>query len=240
LCKIVYANYAFLQGKNGDVVLGDKNPNYLLVVNELLNLFPDSKFIHMVRDPRDNILSFQQVDFDVNGTSALAYRWKKCNEAVLRCSKEHPDQFLLLCYEDLMHDPTEHLNRICAFLEIDYDPGMLEFHKNQRFERLQKGEWHESLRKPLNTGRSYRWKKEMKKSEVLKADYVSGKIVGELGYETTSPGSSLMLFIMTFPGVVYGWLLTFLERFILILPFMKLRMSVINSYRSLTGIAKGE
>ena len=42
LCKIVYANYAFLQGKNGDVVLGDKNPNYLLVVNELLNLFPDS------------------------------------------------------------------------------------------------------------------------------------------------------------------------------------------------------
>jgi len=64
LCREVYSCYAVRKGKESFVVLGDKNPQYSLYVKQLIQVFPEAKFIHMIRDCRDNVLSFQKVDFD--------------------------------------------------------------------------------------------------------------------------------------------------------------------------------
>jgi hypothetical protein len=118
LCMTVYANYALVQGKEGVTILGDKNPIYARFLKELIGLFPESRFIHIVRDYRDNILSYQSVKFDVNSTSALAYRWKKYNEEVLKYSRIYPERFILVRHEDLLTDPTRHLRRVCSSINI--------------------------------------------------------------------------------------------------------------------------
>ena len=65
LCKTVYLNFAQQTGKENVKLLGDKNPTYTLFAKELLQIYPEAKFIHLVRDPRDNILSFKRVSFDL-------------------------------------------------------------------------------------------------------------------------------------------------------------------------------
>jgi len=230
LCKIVYANYASVQGKEDVVILGDKNPAFSLFLKELISLFPDSKFIHIVRDYRDNILSFQRVSFDVNGTSALAYRWKKYNEEILEYSEKYPDQFILLRYEDLLVEPEYYLKRICLFLGVDFVPGMLEFHRNAQ--NVPKPEWQKNISRPLDKNRLYLWKSEMKKSDILKSDYICRDISSSFGYEN-SQGSPI-LFFLTLPGVLLGWIITCLERLAFSLP-IKFGANIITFYRIITG-----
>ncbi len=233
LCKIVYANYATLQEKEDVSIFGDKNPHHCLFLKELISVFPDSKFIHFVRDYRDTILSYQKVKFDVHGTSALAYRWKKYNQEILKYSQRYPDQFILLRYEDLLAEPEHHLERICLFLGVDFTPGMLEFYRGVgNIDHL--GGWHKNISRPLDKSRAYLWKSKMKKTHILKADYVCRDIFSSFGYENSSKQRSVMLFLLTLPGVFLGWVVTCLERFVFALP-LRLRTKIIISYRSLTG-----
>ena len=235
LCMIVYANYALASGKEGVTILGDKNPIYSLFLKELIYLFPDSKFIHIVRDYRDNLLSYQRVKFDVNSTSALAYRWKKYNEEILKYSKQYPDRFTLVRHEDLLTDPTYHLVRICSFLGVDFDRGMLEFYK--RPTNAPKWEWHTNLAKPLDKNRVYLWKKTMTRSDVLKSDYICRNLASHFGYENASKQRSITLFFITLLGVLYGSIITYTEKFIFYLP-VKLTANIITIYRIITKSSK--
>lgn len=232
LCKMIYANYAAVRGKDDVVLLGDKNPHYCLFVKELIGLFPHSKFIHIVRDHRDNILSYQKVKFDVRGTTALAYRWKRFNQEILGYSRRHPDKFILLRYEDLLTNPEHQLDRICYFLGVDFDPVMLDFHKVQR--TVSSWEWHRNLTRPLDSSRTYLWKSEMRKIDVRKSDYVCGEVSSYFGYENSHPLRPVRLYILTRPGVLIGCLFTYLERLVFYLP-VRLGTYIINFYRMMTG-----
>jgi len=236
LCRIVYANYAAIQGKGDAVLLGDKNNHYALFVKELMALFPEAKFIHIVRDPRDTIVSYQSVRFDAGSTCALAYRWNRYNQEILKYSNEYPDRFILVRYEDLVMDPVHHLGRICSFLGVDYNPVMLEFYKYQS-KNILKWEWHQNLRKPLDRGLVYKWKGIMKDRDVLCSDYICGSLARRFGYESAYPEKSVSLLITTLPGVIYGMVLTYLERCIFFLP-LKLRSNIITCYRIVTGSLK--
>ena len=232
LCKVVYANFASRLGKDDVALLGDKNPIYCLLLPELISLFPDAKFIHTVRDYRDNILSYKEVKFDTNSTSALAYRWKKYNQEVLKASERHPQRFLLLRYEDLLTAPEYQLQRICRFLVVDFEPAMLDFYKAQPNALV--WEWHRNLRKPLEKTHIALWKSRMREIDVLKSDYICHEISSLFGYERSDKQGSAALCALTLPGVVLGWTLTSLERLVFFLPTRWLA-AAINSYRKLTG-----
>jgi len=236
LCMMVYAHYALSSGKEGVTILGDKNPIYARFINELIGLFPNSKFIHVTRDYRDNILSYQRAKFDANNTSSLAYRWKKYNEEILKYGERYPDKFILVRHEDLLTNPIHHLERICSFLGVDFDPLMLEFYKPPR-NAPKWWEWHTKFIRPLDKSRVYLWKKKMKRSDVLKADYICRNIANYLGYENTSKPRSIILFFVTLPGVLYGWIVSCLERFVFFLP-TKLGMNMVTFYRVITGTSR--
>ena len=57
LCKTVYENYISVNEKATPQLIIDKNPIYTLFTDELLNIYPDTKFILMIRDYRDVIFS---------------------------------------------------------------------------------------------------------------------------------------------------------------------------------------
>jgi len=232
LCKEVYANYAQVQGKFDVVALGDKNPHYCLFLPQLIDLFPDAKFIHVVRDFRDNILSYQNVSFDTSNTSALAYRWKRYNAEILKSSEKYFEQFILLRYEDLLTKPRISLERVCHFLGIGFHPGMLEYYRDQGDGLA--AEWHINLQKPLDEARVFAWKRRMQTQDVRKADFVCRDIAAFYGYENTSAQTSFSLFASTLPGILQGWLMTSLERLVILLP-TRLMAAIINSYRALTG-----
>lgn len=118
---------------------GDKNPHYVHPHNEgcletILELFPEAKFLHIVRDGRDVV------------TSGLRGVWTDF-ESVHRMWTTHLDigcgfgrtlpaeQYLEFRYEDLVADDLAMARRIFAFLGLDFHPAIERFCTNQRRER---------------------------------------------------------------------------------------------------------
>ena len=107
--------------QKGFTFWGDKTPNYLVDVEILYKLFPDSKYIHIVRDGRDVTLSLLEKDWGPNNVYYSASYWVALNQEYdcfenLRSS----NNLYQLKYEDLIDDVEKHIKDIYAFLNIDY------------------------------------------------------------------------------------------------------------------------
>jgi len=231
LCRAVYEAYAARRGKPRPRWVGDKNPHHALFVRELMESFPEARFVHIVRDYRDNILSYQGVRFDLKATGALAYRWRRYNEAVLEAAGAAPERFLRLRYEDLATEPKPSLERVCAFLGIAFDPTMLRFHEAHRDEARA---WHSGLAAPVDAARVARWRDAMPAGRVAVAERVCGALGERLGYPTSGPRGGSVGRIGAASGVVLGAAAVALERALFTFP-MGLRSRLIAYYRAATG-----
>ena len=229
LCRYIYFSLAKQRGKNNAVMVGDKNPHYALFLPELIQLFPDAKFIYLVRDYRDNIVSYKNMHFDMNSTAALAYRWLFFNKKVLEQIKKNTNKFYTIRYEDLIIDTTNKLKELCLFLDIDYDKKILDFYKHSPIENSLS--WHKNLNNPLNADNIHKWKKQMNPVDIQKADYICGELGKELRYIVENEKNNFLLFWSTRKGVIYAWFYTSIERFLFFLPF-KLRTCIVNLIRS--------
>ena len=131
VCKVVYYDYISLFPKEEIKWIGDKNPVYATYTPLMLRLFPDAKFIHLVRDPRDNIISLKNVDFEGPFTALLAYRWQHSARKLYYIKKKYPNQFYTIRYEDLVKAPEKYYHEMCDFLSLPYYGHVFEFYKKQ-------------------------------------------------------------------------------------------------------------
>lgn len=234
-CEAVYTSYAECTAGCSDVVcVGDKNPHYGLFADRLVRLFPGARFIHIVRDARDNVLSYKQVPFDLDDTAALAYRWARYNHELMEVAARHPASFLRIHYERLIADPEPTLSEVCAFLGVDFEPSMLSF-----FERAPQGfygegsAWFDKLGKPLDASQARKWASDMLPSEVRLVEAVAGEALHALGYERSSMRPGLSPIERARAGV--GWGSVAAEKAIFGIVPARWRIWFINTYRSRTG-----
>src|SRR5690606_30378037 len=111
---------------------GDKTPSTIWFLKHIYNLYPQSKFIFLVRDGRDVINSYKNggpklfnnlADIEITVKNWLAsinkWNWLK--------KKDPATQLLELQYEHLISDPKNQIARVLSFLELSYEEGMLEY-----------------------------------------------------------------------------------------------------------------
>ena len=207
LCRTVYFQSLSAKDKSEVRLIGDKNPQYSLFIPQLLKVFPNARFIHITRDPRDQVMSMMKVNFEKKIISSLAYRWKFFNRTIEEQRKKNPGQFYTVKYEDLVSDPENQIKAITDFLGIPYTEAMLntsgraEFYLNSK--ALVK-EHHESLVKPIDAGMIYGWKKRMNEKNVEMIDAVTGPYAEGLGYERKYKSASLGVRCRSLPGLLYG------------------------------------
>ena len=122
---------------------GDKRPAYFHEVDVLLRLFPDAQIVHIVRDGRANVASLKKMPwwpYDSIGSMAT---WSQAEFCSQRNSTKLPaDTFHVIRYESLVADPEPVLRELCAFLDEDFDPAMLE-PSEVRDVVPEKKTWHE-------------------------------------------------------------------------------------------------
>jgi hypothetical protein len=102
LCKLIYLSYPSLFDTKKVTLIGDKNPIYTLFIKDLIELFPDAKFIHLVRDFRANIVSNRE-SFSLKKNPTISQAWvyhKKKFDAV---KAQDPDRFIKQRYEDFLN-----------------------------------------------------------------------------------------------------------------------------------------
>lgn len=228
LCKAVYHDYAHRNNKANAHLLGDKNPEYSVYIERLARLYPTAKFIHLIRDPRANVLSYQNVDFDVNDVAALAYRWKKYNENIPDLQQQFPNRILLIHYEDLLTNTQATLEKMCAFLGVDFIPDLLEFYKHSK----NVFEWNHKITQPIDPQKAYAWKGKIAPKDEACVFKIAGEVAAQFGYTSKLPPH---LTLKNRRGLLFGQSTFFLEKLLFKLP-LKLRSTILRIHRHKTKV----
>ena len=174
-------------GKTNLLYLSDKNPEYILYINTILRLFPESKFIHLVRDPRDVIYS--QVDFFKEKNAKFrAFKWMAFNLIVEKRKRKNPDNYFTLKYEILVNDTEATMRSICDFLKIPYVDSMSQNKSPVWVKETIVPEnakpFISNLSKPVNTSRVANWKNKMNIRDLALTEIITGDFANKTyGYE---------------------------------------------------------
>jgi hypothetical protein len=102
---------------------GDETPSYLKRERRLQRALSEARFIHVIRDGRDT-LAAKPGDIDVGSALATGQRWEKKVRSARQ--QEHlMEHYHEVRYEDLIADPEGTLREVCAIIELDFDPAMV-------------------------------------------------------------------------------------------------------------------
>jgi hypothetical protein len=122
--EAVYRAYARAQGKSR---WGDKTPRYVEHVEFLASLWPGARFVHVVRDGRDVALSYGDLPFGPKTVAKAAQLWAARVSAGRRNGRALGDRYLEIRYEDLVNDLETTTRTLCDFVEVEFDPAMLDY-----------------------------------------------------------------------------------------------------------------
>ena len=114
----VFRHFGAKKGDSG-TIWGDKTPGYIQHVRLLKRLFPEAKFLHMLRDPRDYCLSVRK-SF-AKSIYRAAHRWRQGVEAARRDGERLGRDYKEVRYERLLEDPVSTMRQVGEFLGVPYD-----------------------------------------------------------------------------------------------------------------------
>ena len=131
-----------LADRQGCTYMSEKSPMNVLVLSELVELFPEANFIHVIRDPRAIVSSMKDVCarakqkqtdipyFTANISSSIAYT-SRCFKAGFAAVKKAPDKILTIVYESLVKDPEKESKNMCKFIGLAWNSQMMAPHEKK-------------------------------------------------------------------------------------------------------------
>lgn len=165
---------------------GNKTPKYVHNIDLLVELFPDAKIVHLIRDPRDVAASIKRVGW-TNTIKEAAQFWNKRVTDALRGRQLDSDSYYELKYETLLENPSTTLKNIYNWLEIDFADEVIEqYQKDRNRTSITKHEeLFDLIGKPIDPSRAYAWKKSMSKADIAEIEKHNKELIQELDYELT-------------------------------------------------------
>jgi hypothetical protein len=108
----------------------EKTPQNTRFVNLISKVFPNSRIIQLVRDPRDTIYSMLRAREELghhypDSVKGCAERWLSTKE-VIDFGERYPERYVRVRYEDLVFDLRSELKQIFKQLQIQIDATSLD------------------------------------------------------------------------------------------------------------------
>jgi len=110
-----------------DVILGDKTPQYIVHLELFKRIWPEAKFIHLIRDPRDVCISAKNIWN--KSMFRTAYVWKNTIQKTASLKEKYQNDYIEIKYENLISEVETVMRLLSSFLLINYDPSMCELAK---------------------------------------------------------------------------------------------------------------
>jgi hypothetical protein len=174
----VYACYARTRGKPR---YGDKTPAYVLNIRRLGRLFPEGRFVHIIRDGRDAALSILDRRWGPDTVEEAAFRWRQAvRRGRSQGRKLGPERYREVRYEELVAGSEEVLRSLCSFAGLSFDPRMVRYYENQQL--ISERSWFRPISLPP-TGGLRDWRRDMAPTDVAVFESLAGDLLRELGYE---------------------------------------------------------
>jgi hypothetical protein len=177
--------YALVAEGRGKARYGDKTPAYVHHISSLAALFPEARFVHLVRDGRDVALSRLDHPTMSSSLSDLAVLWKRGVEKGRRTGgRLGPERYLEIRYEDLVKDPEGVARALCGFIGLEFDPVVLRYHERagEIIRPTQHPQSHGRIHLPPTSGLRD-WRTQMAPGDVVLFDILAGGLLEALGYE---------------------------------------------------------
>ena len=213
--RVVYQCFAYNQHKTSSI-LGDKNPANTLYIDKIGKLFPNAKFIAIVRDPVDNVNSFMNVTFDSDDPKILAHRWNFYNQHLVAFREKASHNFHILKYEDLVSNTTQSLTEIANFLKIE-DNFSVENKETGKYK------WQSNLSKDISNNHIGKGSKNLSNNNVAYIQSICGDTGLKLNYSfDKKPTKKLVLSAFIFNRI---------EKWFINLPLF-LSAFILNYYRN--------
>jgi Sulfotransferase family len=178
--RMVYAAYAASANKPR---YADKTPAYVLHIPLIAQIFPESCFLHIIRDGRDTALSLVQWPSGPDSLQEAALRWRRYVVAGRLAGARLVERYMEVRYEELIDDPESTLRAVCAYLRLDYAPAMLDYP-----DRIGSFKPHASADDHLRHRpmRTRGWRDEMTLEDVATFHRLAGDTLVALGYDLSS------------------------------------------------------
>jgi len=176
---------------------GDKtivNTQYAALLAAAL---PEARFVHLVRDGRDVAVSMRGLWFGMDNLADAASYWAT-TILNLRATLDST-RCLELRYEDLVAAPETTLRKVCEFIELPWNPRMLEYHERaaarlaespdgiawdgKRIPAESVKDAHALTKQPPTKERIGAWKDTLTVQEAGQFGLIAGPLLTELGYE---------------------------------------------------------
>lgn len=165
--------------------VGEKTPTNIRYLNEIIELFPDARIIHILRDPRDSISSRIRYPFTSSSVIFNTLLWKIEMIYGLDFAADPatgPERYMEIRYEALVADPRAELARVVRFIGVDFAEAMLTGH--ERVDRVFKNEaWKNGVRQPVNTASVGAWQNRLTPAQAGLLEHVAGDYLTRTGYE---------------------------------------------------------
>lgn len=174
---------------------GEKTPGNLFYADVILDMFPDARFLYMVRDPRAGVASMQRVSLfpDTTVFNALSRRKHDVAGRELLVRNVPPSQRLTIRYEDLVRHPKASTQAVCRFLEETFTPEMLHFHEDadQYMKDEAEDDYNATATEPITDDRIDAWRNRLSGEQVAIVESVCRGVMCRYGYEPTGAPLSL-------------------------------------------------
>lgn len=185
LARIIDAIYRYHGQQRGQTFTrwGDKTPLHSFHMPEILQVFPDARFIHLIRDGADVAASRLQAGFEADITAA-ARRWQSAVNAVQAFARQHTGICLDVRYEHLVSETVEAVKTICAFLDLHFDASMIESREHAgNMGDVGILEHHKNVFRPVNPDSIGRGRRALTAQQLADLHRVIGRDLQRLGYD---------------------------------------------------------
>jgi len=195
LCALIYEAYAASQSRSV-AVWGDKNNFHVNHLSTLSEIYPDARFLHLVRDGRDVACSYREV-MKQNSMSPYAPQLPTDIESIADewltnvrkvdnyLSGLHGSKKRTVRYEDLVRQPESVISNICIWLGLVFEPKMLEFYDRNKRDQLEPSltmDWKQRTMEPVSAGTVGRFRTLLTVDELESFNRVAGDMLSRFGY----------------------------------------------------------
>jgi hypothetical protein len=124
--EVVYGNTLTRGGKR---LFLDKTPRYFFIIEDLYHLFPQAKFIFLLRNPlavlASELSTYVKGDWKILGW--FAPDLIDAPAMIERGARHVGKDGYTIRYEDFVQDPESHTEKLCAYLGITMQPTMVDY-----------------------------------------------------------------------------------------------------------------
>lgn len=210
--KEILESYRSLQNKE---LVGDKDPRLIEYILSVNTLFPNTEFIHLIRDPRDVLLSKKKAAWSKDRPSwyhvFANYVQLKLGQ---RQGKKIEDNYFVVCYEELLSDTERIVSTLCNLLGVEFEHEMLSFQETaSRLVSEEEKQWKKETTGPLLKNNTGKWQGKLNNWEVALTELLCTEAFSIGGYEKSKAYNNLsflekmkvktLFLILKFLGLFY-------------------------------------